>query len=77
MFPRESRVLALIRVAAKAFEVHLRPPPQAKRYFHLLIQRTLHPKARLIQDMGIDHRRAYIAVTQQLLHRPDIVPIFE
>jgi hypothetical protein len=29
-----------------------------------------------LRDMGIDHRRADVAMPQQFLNRPNIVPIF-
>jgi hypothetical protein len=40
-----------------------------------LIQRTPHREARLIEDMGIDHRRGDIGMTEEFLHRADIVAI--
>ena len=30
-----------------------------------------------VQDMGVDHRRAHVLVAQQLLDRPNIIPIFQ
>ncbi len=38
------------------------------------IDRTLHPPSSPVQDMCVDHRRSQALVTQQLLHRPDVVP---
>ena len=30
-----------------------------------------------IQDVGVDHRRAHVLVAEQLLHRADVVAVFE
>ena len=40
----------------------------------LAIQRTLHPDTRLVQHVGINHRRAHILVPQEFLHGPNVIP---
>jgi hypothetical protein len=44
-----------------------RPRPQS-------VRRAPNTSPSPVQDMSIDHRRRHIPVSQQLLHRPDIVP---
>ena len=41
------------------------------------IQRTSHTQPRLIQDVGINHRRRDILVAQQLLNRANVIPVLE
>src|SRR5712671_4611421 len=56
-----------------------KPPPHptywAARF--LSVQRTLHPKARLIEHMGIDHGRRHILMPQEFLNSSDVVSILE
>lgn len=30
-----------------------------------------------LEDVGVDHRRRYVAVTEELLHRPDVMTAFQ
>jgi hypothetical protein len=41
------------------------------------IQGTAHRQPDAIQHVRLDHRRVHILVTQQFLHRPDIVALLE
>ena len=43
----------------------------------MLIQRALHTDSRPIQHVRVNHRRAHIFVTQEFLHRADIVTASE
>ena len=42
-----------------------------------MIERTLHPAPATIEYMRVNHRRLYILVPQQLLHRANVVIRFE
>ena len=46
--------------------------PPSKR-----IHGTSNPFSAPIQNMGIDHGRFHILVSQELLDRPDIISVFE
>lgn len=52
-----------------------------RRYcgFHLSrpIRRTSNALPSRVQDVDVDHRRAYVPVAQQFLDRPDIVPVLQ
>jgi hypothetical protein len=39
------------------------------------VERAPHPEPAAIQHVRVDHRRADVPVPQQLLDRPDVVPI--
>ena len=41
------------------------------------LSRTLDAASTPVEHMGIDHRRADILVTEQFLHRADVIPRFE
>ena len=41
------------------------------------VRRTAHAEAATVQHMGVDHRGRDVLVTQQLLHRPDVVTILQ
>ena len=41
------------------------------------IHRASDAASATVEYVGIDHRRAYIAMPQQLLDRPDVVAVFE
>ena len=41
------------------------------------ISRAVDSPTASVQDMGVNHRRAYILVAQQLLDGPDVVTILE
>jgi len=45
--------------------------------FQKSVCRALNASAASIQNMRVDHRRADITVTQQLLYGPDVVAVFE
>jgi hypothetical protein len=45
------------------------------RLRHCLIQRAAHAQTRLIQHVGVNHGRANILVSKQLLHGADIVTV--
>jgi hypothetical protein len=38
-----------------------------------MVSGTLHASSTFIQYMGVDHRRADIAMTEKLLHRANVV----
>ena len=40
--------------------------------FLLPVLGAVHREARPIQDVGVDHRRRDVAVTEELLHRADV-----
>src|ERR1043165_3515094 len=46
-----------------------RPPRTTRKK----VGRTLDAEPPAIQDMGVDHRRAHVPVSQQLLHGPDVI----
>lgn len=37
------------------------------------VQRALHPFAPAIQDVGVDHGRGHVRMTQKLLHGADVI----
>ena len=41
------------------------------------IERTPHTSPTALQDMGVDHRRADVFVSQQFLHRPNVVTVLQ
>lgn len=41
------------------------------------VHRTPDTSAAAVQDVGVDHRRTDVPVSQQFLDRADIVPVFE
>ena len=41
------------------------------------VERARHPQAAPVQDVRVDHRRADVAVAQQLLDGSDVVAVFE
>lgn len=41
------------------------------------IERTVHPSTTPVEYMGIDHRRLYIFMSQQLLHRADVIAVLQ
>jgi hypothetical protein len=42
-----------------------------------MIERTAHALTTLIQHMGVDHRRAHIPMTEELLNRANVVAGFQ
>src|SRR5690349_9864479 len=50
--------------------------PDHQRDMLLWIERAAHTSAAPIQDVDLDHRGTDIAMAQQLLHRTDVIPIF-
>jgi hypothetical protein len=42
-----------------------------------LVERAPHAASTLIEHVGVDHRRAHVAMPQELLDRPDVVSRFE
>jgi len=44
---------------------------------HELVERAPHAASTLIEHVGVDHRRAHVAMPQELLDRPDVVSRFE
>ena len=66
------RINRIIFIAILRTQVGLEQcPPSDCRLYH--IRRTLYPFSSSIQDMGVNHRRANIFVTQQFLNRPNII----
>jgi hypothetical protein len=41
------------------------------------IERACHPPTALVQNVRVDHRRLHAGVSEQLLHRTDIIPVFQ
>ena len=41
------------------------------------VRRAANASSALVQDVGVDHGGVDVAVAQQFLDRPDIVPIFQ
>jgi hypothetical protein len=41
------------------------------------IERTLHTQSRFLEDVGVDHRRADILVSHQLLNGADVAALFQ
>jgi len=41
------------------------------------MERASHSPSAAIEHMGVDHRRANVAVSKQLLDRPNVVAAFE
>ena len=41
------------------------------------VQRAAHPFAAPVQHVGVDHCRAHVTVTEQFLHRANVVPGFQ
>jgi hypothetical protein len=37
----------------------------------------MHSVAALVEDMGVDHRRADVPMPEQFLNRPDVVAVFQ
>lgn len=37
------------------------------------VEWTAHPASTVLEDVGVDHRRGYVAVAEELLHRADVV----
>ena len=48
-------------------------PPAAKQGVH----RAQHPSPAPVQDMGVDHRGTHVRVTQEFLHRSNVVTRFQ
>jgi hypothetical protein len=42
-----------------------------------LIERTAHAPPTLIQNVGMNHRRAHVAMPKEFLDRPDVIAGFE
>src|SRR3989442_6299653 len=49
--------------------------PRALQVQSEAISRALDSPAAPVQDMGVDHRRAHVLMAQQLLDRPNIIPV--
>jgi hypothetical protein len=55
----------------------LHPMPFALPSLPLAIQRTPHSSSTFVQYVRINHRSAYIFVSQQFLNGPNVVSIFQ
>lgn len=42
-----------------------------------LVQRAHDPASAPVEDVGVDHRRLHVLVSQQFLDRPDVVAVLE
>ena len=42
-----------------------------------LIGRVAHPGRAAVEDVGVDHRRGHVPMSQELLNRPDVVAVLE
>src|SRR5438034_11742707 len=67
-----ARTRSLARTANR--DPKLPPPPAADSQE---IGRAPHPHSRPVQHVRVDHRRAHVAVTEQLLYRADVMPGLE
>ena len=61
-----AEVVSLFRLTPRALQVQSEA-----------ISRALDSPAAPVQDMGVDHRRAHVLMAQQLLDRPNIIPVLQ
>jgi len=52
-------------------------PHRGSRSYAEELSRTLDAASTPVEHMGIDHRRPDVLVTEQFLHRADVIPRFE